>query len=147
MCNSGITHLPSSLPHHCSFFASDQPAYRICIPRSVFPASFSDQFITKSRDCSVLPPLQLTYTDIRPTDSNLAGLTWAKEMGTNKSTSSILLLPSTFCYHHFFSPMLWSFTASVPSKTYLYYLISVTHLNIIWFTSRELWVKVEQWTQ
>lgn len=43
-CPSGITHLSSSLPHHCSLFASDQPAFRICIPWSMFPALFPDQF-------------------------------------------------------------------------------------------------------
>lgn len=39
-CPSGITHLPSSLPHHHSFFTSDPPAYRMCIPWPMVPVLF-----------------------------------------------------------------------------------------------------------
>lgn len=123
-CPSRISHLPSSLPCHCNFFASDQPAYRLMCP-ALFSAQFTDEHTTSPKAGIAVPCLlfSTTYTDIRPTDSNLAGLIWGKKWQQIK-----LHLPS-FCFlllfhcHHFFSLMLWCFAASVSSKTYLYYLI------------------------
>lgn len=101
-CPSGTAHFPSSPLHHHSFFTSDPPAYRICIPWPTFPVLFSEQF---SDEHTLLPKagtavscllFSMTHTDIRPTDSNLAGFIWAKEMATNKTASFILLFPSTF---------------------------------------------------
>lgn len=61
-------------------------------------------------------------------------------MATNKTTSSIILLPSTFLL----SPLLPH--VMVLYSFWAFYLISVTYLNITGLMkSRELWVKMEQW--
>lgn len=64
-------------------------------------------------------------------------LTLQDSFGQKKWQQTKLHL-SSFCFlllfhcHHFFSLMLWCFTSSVPSETYLYYLISVTVSKHYW---------------